>query len=296
VEILRSAGFDAHVVHHRHAFRVAWFASSAPVLYAEGGLALDPADWVVIPEDHPDALEGFRNVSCRKAIFCQGHYHVFDHIPPGSAWTDYGVTEVLVSSLPIRDFVRDVFGLASTYVPLSLDPGLFRPLREPRQFQVAFMPRKGGHHLRLLQGILNHRAPDLRESAWIAIDGRPAAEVASILQQSVFFLSTGVREGFGLPPLEAMACGAMVVGFRAGGGMEYATEANGFWIADEDPLALAGKLIELLRAYRDQRANPRWESVQSLGYATAARYTRAAEAGPLIEFWKARAGRAALAP
>src|SRR5258706_7346156 len=124
VEILRDAGCDAFIVQHQRAFRITWFASTAPVLYAEGGLALEPADWVVIPEDHSAALAGFSGVGCRKAIFCQGHYHVFDYIPAASSWTDYGGSEVLVSSLPIRDFLRDVFGLEPKYVPFSPAPGL----------------------------------------------------------------------------------------------------------------------------------------------------------------------------
>jgi len=289
VEILRSAGFDAYIVHHRPGFQISWFRSSAPLLYAEGGLALDPTDWVVIPEDHSAALEGFRNVSCRKAVFCQGHYHVFDYMPAGSSWTDYGVSDVLVSSLPIRDFVRTVFDLEPSYVPLSLDLGLFRPAGGQRQSQVAFMPRKGVHHLRFIQGVLARRAPGLRDIPWIAIDGCSEAEVATIMQRSAFFLSTGVREGFGLPPLEAMACGAIVIGFRAGGGAEYATDRNGFWVADEDTLALTDKLVEVLGAYRDQDSDPVWESVRSAGYATAARYTRSSEAERLVEFWAARA-------
>jgi glycosyltransferase involved in cell wall biosynthesis len=289
VEILRKAGFDASVVQHQQGFRMAWFQSDAPVLYAEGGLALESADWVVIPEDHGAALEGFRNVGCSKAIFCQGHYHVFEFIPAGSSWTAYGVTQVLASSGPIRDFVRTVFGIEPAYVPLSLDLDLFRPAENPPELQLAFMPRKGAHHVRSIQGILHHRAPDLREIPWIAIDGRNEAEVAAILGRSAFFLSTGLREGFGLPPLEAMACGAMVVGFRAGGGSEYATQENGFWVADEDTFALADKLIEVLRAYRDANSSPLWASLRSAGYATAARYTRAAEAQRVVAFWSEHA-------
>ena len=292
VEILQNAGLDAYVVQYQRGFRLTWFASNAPVLYAEGGLAVDPADWVVIPETQSDALEGFRTVGCRKAVFCQGHYHIFDYIPASSSWSEYGVTEVIVSSLPIRDFVRDVFGLEPAYVPVSLDLELFRAAAEQREFQLAFMPRKGAHHIRLIQGLLRHRAPDLREIPWIAIDGRSEAEVASILQRSAFFLSTGAREGFGLPPIEAMACGAIGIGFRAGGGTEYATEHNGFWITDEDTFALADKLIEVLRAFRDRQTDPIWESMRSAGYATAARYTRVAESERLVEFWMRRASLA----
>ena|SRR5258705_3259523 len=295
VEILKKAGFDAYVVQHQKGFRMSWFRSEAPVLYAQDGLALNPEDWAVIPEDHTRGLEGLRNVGCRKAIFCQGHYQIFECIPPTASWSDYGATAALVSSIPIRDFVRSVFDIEPAYIPLSLDLDLFRPAAGPRELQLAFMPRKGAQHLRMVQALIHHRAPDLEDIPWIAIDGFSEAEVAAILGRSAFFLATGFREGFGLPPLEAMACGAMVVGFRAGGGAEYARQDNGFWVTNEDTLALADKLIELLRAYRKGNAEALWNSVRAAGLATAARYTRDAEAKRVIEFWSEQAPAAAAA-
>ncbi len=289
VEILKNAGFDAYIVQHQSGFQPKWFSSDAPVLYAEGGLALDPEDWAVIPEDHSLLRSGLENVGCRKAIFCQGHYQIFECIAPTASWMDYGATAVLVSSIPIRDFVRSVFDIEPAYIPLSLDLDLFRPGAGPRQLQIAYMPRKGAQHLRMIQALIHHRAPELRDVPWIPIDGYGEAEVAAILGRSAFFLATGYREGFGLPPLEAMACGAMVVGFRAGGGAEYARQDNGFWVTDEDTLALADRLIELLRAYRGGNAGSLWESVRAAGQSVAARYTRSAEAKRVIEFWSRQA-------
>jgi hypothetical protein len=289
VEILKKAGFDAWVVHDQQGFRPTWFRSDVPLLYAQGGLALDPADWVVIPEAHSAALEGLRDVGCRKAVFCQGHFLVFNTLTPQGAWSDYGVSEVLVTSIAIRDFVKRIFRVDPVLIPLSLELSEFRPGNGPAHAQVACMPRKGSHHLRMIQGMLHHMAPELRDVPWAAIEGLPEQEVAAVLRDSAFFLCTGYREGFGLPPLEAMACGAMPVGFRAGGGAEYATSENGFWVGDEDTIALADKLIELLRAYRHDPTDPRWRRTRQAGFATAARYTRAAEAQRLIEFWSARA-------
>jgi glycosyltransferase involved in cell wall biosynthesis len=294
VEILRKAGFDAYIVQYQSGFQPGWFSSDVPVLYAEGGLALHAEDWAVIPEDHSLVRSGLENIGCRKAIFCQGHYQIFECIPPAASWMDYGATEVLVSSTPIRDFVRSVFAVEPAYIPLSLDLDLFRPGAEPRKLQLAYMPRKGAHHLRMIQALIHHRAPELEEIPWIPIDGCGEAEVAAILRSSAFFLATGFREGFGLPPLEAMACGAIVVGFRAGGGAEYARQENGFWVPDEDTLALADKLIELLRAYRGGNAGSLWESVRAAGYSAAAQYTRGAEAKRLIEFWSRHAPAAGL--
>jgi hypothetical protein len=293
VELLSQAGFDASIVHFEHGFRVSWFPASVSVLYAAGGLQIQPEDWVVIPEDHGGALEGFRMVGCRKAVFCQGHYQIFHPMTPQGSWTDYGVSEIIVSSIPIRDFVRRMFAADPTCIPLSLDLALFQfdPENRARQLQIAFMPRKGSQHLRFIQGILHHTAPELRDVAWVPIENRSEREVAQLLRESAFFLATGYQEGFGLPPLEAMACGTIVAGFRAGGGAEYATSDNGFWVADEDSIALADTLTELLRSYRRNPVDPRWSKVRSAGRTAAERYSQAAERDALLAFWSERAQR-----
>ena len=46
-------------------------------------------------------------------------------------------------------------------------------------------------------------------------------EVAHILKESAIFLSFSHAEGFGLPPVEAISCGCLVIGYHGGGGREY---------------------------------------------------------------------------
>lgn len=290
VEILNSGGFDAYIVHYQTGFQPRWFQSAAPVIYADGGMGFNPDDWVVVPEDYCGALEGIRNVGCRKAVFCQGHYQIFQCLAPEASWRDYGISAVIASSIPICDFVRSVFGIEPAYIPLSLDHDLFSPGTDrERPLQVAFMPRKGAHHLRMARAIVHHLAPDLRDVPWVPIDALNESEVAATLRGAAFFLATGYREGFGLPPLEAMACGAMAIGFRAGGGTEYARDDNGFWVPDEDTFALAREMIRVFRAYRNPESGRLFDSVRAAGRATAASYNRAIETKRVIEFWSANA-------
>lgn len=53
------------------------------------------------------------------------------------------------------------------------------------------------------------------------LDNLSEIETAEILQSAKLFLSFGLREGFGLPPLEALACGCLVVGYDGLAGREY---------------------------------------------------------------------------
>ena len=56
----------------------------------------------------------------------------------------------------------------------------------------------------------------------IIIKPKNDKEIAKYMNKSHVFISTSWREGFGLPPLEAMACGCAVILTNAGGVNEYA--------------------------------------------------------------------------
>jgi glycosyltransferase involved in cell wall biosynthesis len=293
VEILRKAGFDAYVVHRTPGLRLDWFQSSAPVLYATGQFAISASDWIVIPEDHQEVLQAFANFPGNKVLFCQNHWYVFNGIDADQSWADFGIRDVLVSSKPIRDFVRRVMRVEPTLIPLSIDPAVFHGALDARPLQVAVMPRKGGQHMRFIRGTMRQLEPTLGDVPWIEIHRCNEEQVAAIMRRSAFFLSTGFREGFGLPPVEAMACGAISVGFTGGGGADYATPENGFWVGDEDTIALAETLARLLIAYRSDADDARWREVREAGFATARRYSPDSEATALTGFWAQRITRRA---
>lgn len=60
------------------------------------------------------------------------------------------------------------------------------------------------------------------------IDGLTREGAAEVIRRSALFLSFSEREGFGLPPLEAMAAGCVVIGFDGGGGREYLRPETSF--------------------------------------------------------------------
>jgi len=78
---------------------------------------------------------------------------------------------------------------------------------------------------------------------------RPSdAELARLMAMCDVFVSASWWEGFGLPPLEAMACGAPVVMTDSHGGREYAKPGeNCLMVPPRDPSALAQAVLQVLR-------------------------------------------------
>ena len=72
-------------------------------------------------------------------------------------------------------------------------------------------------------------------------------DIASVYQQSDIFVSTSWWEGFGLPPLEAMACGCAVITSDSGGVNEYAkNNENCLMFKPKEEKDLIEKIIQLI--------------------------------------------------
>ena len=71
-------------------------------------------------------------------------------------------------------------------------------------------------------------------------------QVAEILNDSAIFMCTSIEEGFGLPGLEAMACGCALATTNCLGIMEYANSKNSLISKPKDVKAMYKNIDKLL--------------------------------------------------
>jgi glycosyltransferase involved in cell wall biosynthesis len=83
----------------------------------------------------------------------------------------------------------------------------------------------------------------------VPIDGRTEDETAELMRSCAIFLSFSEREGFGLPPAEAMASGCYVVGYTGNGGRDYFDPAYCSPVPECDLLAYAMAVEEAIRRF-----------------------------------------------
>lgn len=121
-------------------------------------------------------------------------------------------------------------------------------------------PWKGLEDLVAAFDIARNRLPHMRAtvlSSFVRPDGVPEwlewlpvvdrAELARSIAGSTIFVSSSLAEGFGLPPLEAMACGVPVLLTDSGGVRDYARHLeNCVMTPPRDPNALARGIVELI--------------------------------------------------
>ncbi|WP_428937825.1 glycosyltransferase family 4 protein [Fontivita pretiosa] len=93
-------------------------------------------------------------------------------------------------------------------------------------------------------------------------------EIHRIYGSSEVWLFPSRAEGFGLPILEAMACGTPVVGTPAGAAPELLAQGGGVLVPHENPMALAEAIIRICQMSDDQ-----WQQMSDAAYRTASAYT-----------------------
>ncbi len=210
---------------------------------------------------------------------------------------------VVVPSEFVRERALDALELDPTrlhVIPLAIDHGVFAPgPDEPEPF-VLYPARPWPHknHLRLLEAFsaLRSTRPRLRlvltggghERLGPLPDGVeslgvvPARALASLYRRAACLVFPSLYEGFGLPPLEAMACGCPVAAANVGAIPEVCGDAA-VYFDPSDVDAMAHAMVE---------ADERRDALRGKGFARAALFTWETTARRHEEIYRAVASEA----
>lgn len=239
--LLRAAGIDASL--WLPGTEVPSWMGSVPIVSGTS-LEVDADDLVVYPEaplvPGRDPAPG-----ARKVIFNQNHFYTYTTwdapvagypgwTPAPSVWTvsqeSVAVLRTLHPELPVH------------LVPPPVDPEVFTP--GPVKTGVTLLPKKRPHEGTLLRRLLE---TDRRTAGRVrVVVDLPRSGVAEVLASTAVFVALSHTDSFGLPVVEAMMAGCLVVGYDGGGGVEL-FEAPGAWrVPEQRPLLLAARVAELL--------------------------------------------------
>lgn len=272
---------------------LSWLQSvSAPVVTVQRDgrrtdLQIVPKDVIVVPEFYGKRLL-MPAFDARVVIFNQNAHYTYLGFSPTDElrhfpYLDRNLLGVLAVSEHIAEYLRFAFPkLDLNLARNGVDTALFAPAAVKRR-QIAYMPRKLSRDLVQVLQILRGRG-SLAGWSLAAIDSMPEAQVAKIMGESAFFLSTCDSEGFGLPPLEAAACACTVVGYTGYAAREFMLPQYCYPIEQGNVLEFAVRLEELLAAYDQQ---PATLQRQAMDHATFVRerYAAGREAADVVAAW-----------
>lgn len=227
---------------------------SVPMVHWGDHVSLTEDDWLVVPEVFPpSSFSALSRLPCRIVIHNQNPFYTFRGFPTLSVMNEFPLSGGLCCS----NFTRDTLLAWGSKIdwqvvrPKILEVFTTVPHLEKKR-QIAYMPRKRPEDVALLRGVFSSMYPGHANVPWVEIKDMSRVQVANILRDSLLFVSMSRNEGLGLPPLEAMASGCMVCGFHGGGGQEYASEHNGWWVSEGDLINFSHGINAALTASPDE--------------------------------------------
>lgn len=223
VDLLNEMGWPAQILHCREGFRATWFENSTKVVGPRSA-TLREGDLLVVPEWFGPAMSTIDD-RLRVLVFNQGAYITFDSLspetsPPGAPYACLAQPEGIMT---VSHDSADLLSLTHPGLDIQIarpvvDSGVFWPSGEPGGRSIAFVPTRRRRELNQLIHMLKAMGVDWELRP---IRGLSERQVGAAMRESAIFLSLSERDGFGMPPAEAMACGAYVIGYPGGGGEEY---------------------------------------------------------------------------
>ncbi|OWP85518.1 hypothetical protein BWK60_13680, partial [Flavobacterium covae] len=157
-----------------------------------------------------------------KVIFNQNCFYTFHNTEIGndSHYLNKKNLATITVSNDSKQYLETTFkDILIERIRLSINENYFNFKKEKKK-KICFMPRKLNEDIVQIINILNLRGK-LKNWEFIPIDNKSEEEVSKIMKDSFIFLSLNYTEGFGLPPVEAMACGCIVIGYTGQAGKEY---------------------------------------------------------------------------
>jgi len=256
VDILNSAGIPAAVLHQQSKFRATWFRNQTRIASLRS-TTIKKGDLLVLTELDVDVASRLPQRTPH-VVFNQNAHMTWnrrDDQLTSRCYRNSDLLGVVVVSRHNEELVRYSFPKLDVHrVHLSVDPAVFRCGDAPRGRILCYMPRRGCSDARSVLTILEGRGL-LQDWTVRALDGLSEHEVGEELRNARMFLSLSHHEGFGLPPAEAMACGAFVIGYDGFGGREFLLPEFSAPVAAGDILAYA-QAVE--SALQQERAHPGW--------------------------------------
>jgi hypothetical protein len=151
----------------------------------------------------------------------------------------------------VRDFIKLVYNIDTPVIPAFIHGDLIPPptpwIERAANSILAIGKLNFTEFLHVFRNTMRVRHPDLE----IKLSTTPPVPHSQLLQKMMenrYLLSLSACEGFGLQPLEAMACGCAVVGFSGCGGREYMRPGTNSEYAEyPDFNGLADRMAGLLR-------------------------------------------------
>ena len=198
-------------------------------------------DIVVVPEFYSNALESMSNIKCTKVMLVQQRDYMFETLPIGSRWDDYGFERVITTTESTKKYIQDIFKGAVVHIIPPMIGDNFKPSDKLSKPTIAIFCRDRSVNKRVISEFyLKH--PQLRWITFKDMNQLSYDDFSESLRECMVSVWVDDESTFGTFPLESMKSDVPVIGKIPNNEPDWLNE-NGIWTDD------ISNLVELLGTY-----------------------------------------------
>jgi hypothetical protein len=243
---LRQNGYSAKLLVEDETYTAAeWLGDSyldIPVVSIKGDkIEIKIEDVLVVPEYYSNVLPQLSNIRCMKIMLVQQKEYIFETLPIGSRWSEYGFDRAITTTEHTKKYILDIFPESLVHIIPPMIGDNFKPNEGITKPYIAIKCRDRVQHRKFISEFYL-KYPHLRWITFRDMVQMNYEEFSEILKECLVSVWVDDESTFGTFPLESMKCGVPVVGKIPKNEPEWLSE-NGMWTYDED------KLIEILGTY-----------------------------------------------
>ena len=198
-------------------------------------------DTIVIPEYYGNALEQLSSVKCVKVLLVQQKEYMFETLPVGSRFSDYGFDKVITTTEAAKKYIMECFPESLVYIIPPIISDNFKPSESPIKPYVAISCRDRVAHRRIISEFYI-KYPQLRWITFRDMVQLTYEEFAEALKECMVSVWLDNESTFGTFPLESMKCNVPVIGKIPDTEPDWISE-NGMWTYD------SSKIVDILGTY-----------------------------------------------
>jgi hypothetical protein len=151
-----------------------------------------------------------RSLPCKKIVFSQSPEYIFELLPLGRRWTDFGFNDVITTSEKQGEYLKTLFPSINTHVVPVAISSLFKPSSKPKLPIVTIHARNQSDVTKITKAFYL-QYPIYKWLTFKELRGLSKAQFADELSKSCLAIWVDDVAGFGTFPLEAIECDTPVI-------------------------------------------------------------------------------------
>ncbi len=198
-------------------------------------------DVLVVPEYYSNVLQQVSNVKCTKVMLVQQKDYIFETLPVGSRWRDYGFDKVITTTESSKKYISEIFPESLVHIIPPIIEDNFSVSDKTQKPFIAISCRDRVVHRRIISEFYL-KYPHLRWVTFRDMVQMTYEEFSTALKECFVSVWIDDESTFGTFPLESMKCGVPVIGKIPSTEPDWLSE-NGMWTYDTN------KIVDLLGTY-----------------------------------------------